>query len=134
MNTRFAHFIVEPQKSCFLFEQHVWACAAKGRDPFRVKFASFIFFDFFSHLEARFGIHMKNYTILSEIHRNRSYQDPFRAGGPRGWGIAKACCKDDEQAIEPVARGEYHAVSDVNSDFVLMNSGGRAGSRAGRTA
>ena len=74
---------------------------------------------------------MKNYTILSEIHRNRSYQDPFRAGGPRGWGIAKACCKANEnyylvvQAIEPVARCEYHAVFDVKSDFVLMNPGGR---------
>ena len=63
------------------------------------------------NMTARFGIHMKNCTILSEIHRNRSYPDPFRAGGPRGWGIAKACCKAHEQAIEPVARCEYQAVS-----------------------
>ena len=31
------------------------------------------------NLEARFGILIKNYTILSKNHRNLSYVDPFRA-------------------------------------------------------
>ena len=31
-----------------------------------------------AHFEARFGILVKNYTIWTPNHRNRSYLDPFR--------------------------------------------------------
>ena len=50
---------------------------------------------------------------------------------PMVWGIAKACCKANDnyyllvQAIVPVSRSEYHVSFDVKPDFVLMSPGGR---------
>ena len=35
-----------------------------------------------THFEARFGILVKNYTIWTPNHRNRSYLDPFRGHFP----------------------------------------------------
>ena len=51
---------------------------------------------------------------------------------PMVWGIAKACCKANDnyyllvQAIVPVSRSEYHVSFDVKPDFVLMSPGGRS--------